>query len=517
MWTRSTKCSLPGHRRLVRIKSVVNHHNSMCCLQILLKLQKLTDEVSHIKAAVANISAGTVAASLASTANTHSAADSTLETLRANIESAVFCMAFGIGDDAVVPKDDERRLLQQDRAAEMSSKPISSSLIPACDMLLMFINNVSKHPDLPRYKRIPTNNANYKTLLATTAGHKRLLRSVGFDLQGNGWEWTWDPSSKSNEAPSSSPSLLPSSKEMAVSLLSFAMERLKLLKAGQYTPLLSDTQESTAPAVRDVSFTPPRDFTASSSSTSSTIVPSTPSATVHPGSLLSPAPSSSSDVSSSTATTMEPSMSIDFRSLETLHQGVSSASASSQNSLPSASVHSAEPSTASSSTISTSSASAPLAILSPLSSLHPHKAPMDVPSSFPTKADDAAENAVASTSSSFFTSPLPQNSTANSSTSSSSVATTSTADISESAVDLTADSSVSTCSSSILAPSAASRPMGVAYGRSIALRSPATASAAAAIIAGGLLHPVPSSTSASKILSLDEVSAQDIAVESSRT
>lgn len=64
---------------------------------------------------------------------------------------------------------------------------------PACDLLLMYLNNVVKNPTVPRYRRISTTNNSYMKTLSVVQGHEAVLATVGFvrKAESNHFEYEW--------------------------------------------------------------------------------------------------------------------------------------------------------------------------------------------------------------------------------------------------------------------------------------------------------------------------------------
>lgn len=72
----------------------------------------------------------------------------------------------------------------------------------SCNTLIMYLQNLLKHPTVPRYKRITTTNNSFKKNISPLPTHQDFLRSVGFRLNGNYFEWTW---SSTNSPDSTTP------------------------------------------------------------------------------------------------------------------------------------------------------------------------------------------------------------------------------------------------------------------------------------------------------------------------
>jgi hypothetical protein len=84
--------------------------------------------------------------------------------------------------------------------AEESSAPTADSaekpdpvLTPACELLLMYLTNLSKNPTIPRYRRISTVNAAYAKSLAVLPAHEDILRAIGFSRKPDStvFEYEW--------------------------------------------------------------------------------------------------------------------------------------------------------------------------------------------------------------------------------------------------------------------------------------------------------------------------------------
>lgn len=122
----------------------------------------------------------------------------------------------------------------------------------ACELLIMYLNNIIKNPSVPRYRRISTTNSSYmKSLLPVEKHATRLLAAVGFVKKDDStyFEYAWhslpssvevtatassnssSSSSSKAGADNSSSSRIPVSVEVAVRLLQRAVALLTALKA----------------------------------------------------------------------------------------------------------------------------------------------------------------------------------------------------------------------------------------------------------------------------------------------
>ena len=64
-----------------------------------------------------------------------------------------------------------------------------------CGALMMYVGNVLGNPSLPRYRKISSSNVSFKSLVQNLKGHDKVLKSVGFKMNGSGsssgFEWIW--------------------------------------------------------------------------------------------------------------------------------------------------------------------------------------------------------------------------------------------------------------------------------------------------------------------------------------
>ena len=136
-----------------------------------------------------------------------------------------------------VVSEEIKRLTSADTSEEKDSQ-----LDTACDMLIMYMNNVLKNPSIPRYRRIATTNSMHANGLAKVLSHDALLQAVGFISQSDSkhyiYEWHSLPSSEvcssadKEAAPKEGPRK-PDSAEMARGLLTEAVILLTALKKGR--------------------------------------------------------------------------------------------------------------------------------------------------------------------------------------------------------------------------------------------------------------------------------------------
>ncbi|CAH0519441.1 unnamed protein product [Peronospora belbahrii] len=70
----------------------------------------------------------------------------------------------------------------------------------AAGILSMYVKNLIENPDVPRYRRIATGNANFKQKIEPLKHHEELLKSIGFETSGLNMEWKWHTASKTTGA-----------------------------------------------------------------------------------------------------------------------------------------------------------------------------------------------------------------------------------------------------------------------------------------------------------------------------
>jgi hypothetical protein len=109
-------------------------------------------------------------------------------------------------------------------------------------MLSMILKNLMEHPDIPRYKRVKSDNPNFKKMLAPLKHHEDFLLSLGFSTRGNYFEYNTIP--RSHEA---SEQDIEDAQSLSNTTLQHAIELLKKLKIGQMLPSVPSETRSTAP------------------------------------------------------------------------------------------------------------------------------------------------------------------------------------------------------------------------------------------------------------------------------
>ena len=73
------------------------------------------------------------------------------------------------------------------------SEDDSGGLAKAVNILLMYLSNLIKGPEVPRFRRVAKKNMNYVKILKPIEGHDVFLKSVGFEddkSSGNVFEWS---------------------------------------------------------------------------------------------------------------------------------------------------------------------------------------------------------------------------------------------------------------------------------------------------------------------------------------
>jgi hypothetical protein len=70
---------------------------------------------------------------------------------------------------------------------------VEADLSAACDLLLMYFNNLLKNPTVPRYRRMSTINGSYVKSLSTVQHHTAVLTAVGFQQKADStyYEYEW--------------------------------------------------------------------------------------------------------------------------------------------------------------------------------------------------------------------------------------------------------------------------------------------------------------------------------------
>lgn len=77
----------------------------------------------------------------------------------------------------------------------------AETVASAASFLVMCLGNLIATPDIPRYRRLATSNANYQRCLEPLKGLEPLLKALGFEQRGSYWQWTWLPNDKDANTP----------------------------------------------------------------------------------------------------------------------------------------------------------------------------------------------------------------------------------------------------------------------------------------------------------------------------
>ncbi|KAF0724440.1 hypothetical protein Ae201684P_010699 [Aphanomyces euteiches] len=130
--------------------------------------------------------------------------DRVIAELRAEISSLQQKVKDLGGNTTVVAKAEEPRLPEDKGidfeavaqkmldALELVEKDNTPEVIKtAATILLMYTKNLIEHPDVPRYRRIATGNANFKQKIEPLKHYEQLLSSIGFEKAGMNMEWKW--------------------------------------------------------------------------------------------------------------------------------------------------------------------------------------------------------------------------------------------------------------------------------------------------------------------------------------
>lgn len=78
-------------------------------------------------------------------------------------------------------------------AVSDGASTVEADLSAACDLLLMYFNNLLKNPTVPRYRRMSTINGSYVKSLSTVQHHTAVLTAVGFQQKADStyYEYEW--------------------------------------------------------------------------------------------------------------------------------------------------------------------------------------------------------------------------------------------------------------------------------------------------------------------------------------
>ena len=174
----------------------------------------------------------------------------TIIPFRRAMHDAIYAFVYKLPDGVQV--DCYEALLHKDLDKVKDEGALSSKDIDGINLILLFLQNILKQPNNPRYRRLSTQNTSYKTSLQSLPSHRRVLEAVGFQQAGSYFEWRWSSllddsasplpaSSSSSSAPNILSPLSPSGggeadgqpeRQMVLPLLGEAVELLSALKEG---------------------------------------------------------------------------------------------------------------------------------------------------------------------------------------------------------------------------------------------------------------------------------------------
>jgi len=125
------------------------------------------------------------------------------------------------GDTSPLLSNHDNKNQDLSSALEYFVKENTIEQVQSCaQMLYMYAMNLSSNPDLPRYRKVYTNNTTFKKKVDTVKGARNILIAVGFVDQGSYFEWKGDE-------------IIPDTMgETSITLLKQAAEALSLLKHG---------------------------------------------------------------------------------------------------------------------------------------------------------------------------------------------------------------------------------------------------------------------------------------------
>jgi len=123
----------------------------------------------------------------------------------------------------------------------LSNNNDPADLKVGAQMLYLYCLNISKNPSVPRYRKIYTNNANFKTKVGNLTGAKDFLSAVGFVERTSFFEWAaqQQPQLSSEDVSASSSTSLATK-----SRLDFALVALELMKNGVVSKSKPKNEES---------------------------------------------------------------------------------------------------------------------------------------------------------------------------------------------------------------------------------------------------------------------------------
>jgi hypothetical protein len=90
-------------------------------------------------------------------------------------------------DVPVEIREDMEKLVEVFR--KLCSENTQEDLDKAKPVLRLYLSNLIKLPDVPRYRRISTTNRSFKNSIAVLKEHENILSALGFQTRGSNWEY----------------------------------------------------------------------------------------------------------------------------------------------------------------------------------------------------------------------------------------------------------------------------------------------------------------------------------------
>ena len=128
---------------------------------------------------------------------------------------------------SVDPKGENSQKDLDDALRMLANNNDAKDLKIGAQMLYLYCRNISKNPSVPRYRKIYTNNANFRNKVGNLAGAKEFLVAVGFVERPASNLFEWSPSSPgTDDGDDAGASWVTRSK------LEFSLVALELMKNG---------------------------------------------------------------------------------------------------------------------------------------------------------------------------------------------------------------------------------------------------------------------------------------------
>jgi hypothetical protein len=163
---------------------------------------ELAQAVSASPDAAAKVDTGAVSTPVETAADNADGAQATGDISSSETAAGSGATAAAVGDastDVVVEETDTNQNEHQvtkDKHIKASREALAKMCVGAenkadlakgLNMLLMYIRNLRKDPDVPRFRRIAKQNSNYKKSLESVKGHVEFLQSLGFVERSGGY------------------------------------------------------------------------------------------------------------------------------------------------------------------------------------------------------------------------------------------------------------------------------------------------------------------------------------------